>query len=217
MLPMTDTARADLHSYLARVREAARSQKADPEDVAAGVREHVDAALASREAAGAVTAAELAEVLERLGKPSGWAAAEASADGDGETVRVGKVTDWRQLAVLAAGRVGRALRFGIATVVVFWPIGLVWSAAQRGGVFYEWIPGGTPWSGFRPPVYWGRIAALAAAALGSWWLMLAAALLSPPGRGVRSRLRRVGGVDPARAAATVGGSVLVVSLLGFFL
>lgn len=78
---MTDRARELLARYEADVRRSlAGRTDVDPEDVVAGIREHVDAALYGGSAdaiaseATRATAEEVADALERLGAPSSWVA-----------------------------------------------------------------------------------------------------------------------------------------------
>lgn len=81
---MTDRARDLLARYEADVRRSlARRTDLDPEDVVAGIREHVDAALSGGSAdaiappeATQATVEAVADALERLGPPSSWAAAD---------------------------------------------------------------------------------------------------------------------------------------------
>lgn len=112
---MTDRARELLAHYEADVRQSlAGRTDVDPEDVVAGIREHVDAALAGRrpgdQATGGpadviapeatpATAEEVADALERLGAPSAWVEAEATG-GPLSTAGAGVADRWG--AILAA-------------------------------------------------------------------------------------------------------------------
>jgi hypothetical protein len=75
MTSLTEDARDDLDRYLRQVRTALRGHRsADPAEVERDVREHVDAELAG--APEPVDLASLRQVLDRLGAPGTWVAAE---------------------------------------------------------------------------------------------------------------------------------------------
>lgn len=220
-MDLTDRARADLEAYLARVTEAAEEAlDVDADAVAAGVREHVAVALEERETSESVTAAELAEVLERLGEPAEWIEPDEGAPGGSPGIRGQWHADRRGLEEIAgdALRIGlRILEVGIAAVALIWPLAVIWSQAQRGGFLYEWVEGGTPWQGFRPPIYWGRIGTVGAGTLGAWFLLLAILLTLPAAAPLRSRLRSLWGLDARRALLIAGTLFLLIATLGAFL
>lgn len=210
-MELTDRARADLEAYLARVEDlAARDPDVDAAAVAEGLREHVTAALEARDAGDPATASELAEVLERLGDPVEWIGEGGGSPPSPE----GPDDPWR--ATLHRGA-RRALRIGehaIVLVALLWPLALAWSAAQPGGFLYAWVEGGTRWTEFRPPLYWARIAAIAAGMLGAWWLMTGIFLLTPPGSSLRSRLRSLWDLGPVAVLVIAGLVSLFISSLG---
>ena len=135
VMELTKRARRDLERYLERVRDSLRDREGvDPEEVAAGVREHVEATFASREDE-PITAEDLAEVLDRLGSPEKWGD-EAAGSGlltPSEPVSRGaRASDpWIELVPLVLAGAGGILILVELTVPLGWGLLAVAAVTAR--------------------------------------------------------------------------------------
>lgn len=167
-MDLTDRASRDLDRYLERVRESLRDREGvDPEDVVAGVREHLEATFASRQDA-PVTAEDLADVLERLGSPEEWAEEEADSriltPSDPVTRRALGADPWIELAPLSLAAAGGILILVELTVPLGWGLLVVAAVTARlvmGSASYE--TGRRPVSATLVAVLW-HLSAIAAVA-----------------------------------------------------
>ena len=109
MTRMTDDARVRMESYLRRVRASlADDPAADEDEVAEGIREHLEHALSGADEP--VTASQVERVLDELGDPGSWSDTETA----GWRALLGRLyrgpEDWR-LAYLAFGTFVLGLAF----------------------------------------------------------------------------------------------------------
>lgn len=197
---MTRGAREHLRAYLEDVRRAlAGSPDVDPNDVEAGIREHVEAELAARRAGAGepATVEDVADVIARLGSPEAWRVAGAvePTDAAEPATRAERAARDRALAA-AFGSVA----FGVALAFTGRWAGLGWLLLIGGSLGLRvLVPAGIDDAGIRPLE---RLAS-------GWWfvfaLVAALALLLGPGALVWGAAQ-IGGVLEPTLEARLGAA-----------
>ncbi len=221
MTSLTEDARDDLDRYLRQVRTALRGHRsADAAEVERDVREHVDAALAG--APEPVGLASLRQVLDRLGAPGSWVAAEDRPAWRRvlERLRSGP-EDWR-LAYLTFGGFLLGVLLFLAGPLL-WPLPLVLFGASvlmaRASLALISEHGETVgprrWLLYPPLVL---VYAAVGVGLAAWPLpLVAGALTDEPA--LRGRVAQIFSGSPQLAATSVAGAAFGawLALLGVVL
>jgi serine beta-lactamase-like protein LACTB, mitochondrial len=139
---LTDRARGRLERYLAEVRDVvARCGEADPDEVVAGIREHVDAELAAAGLDEPVTAEALDRVLERLGAPERWHEATSGSAPAARTAPTA-FTPLLAFALAVTGALIAAFAMPLPGLTLIAFGALAARAALEGGASFEGSSGG---------------------------------------------------------------------------
>lgn len=130
---LTDGAASMLESYVTGVRSSLSGKPGvSPEDVVAGIREHVEAELSLR-GQDRASVEDVAEVLERLGKPEDWIDGTPSDGSAGGVLTL--LHRWPELAALACVGLGGVL----VLAGVLWGVG--WGLLGAGALLARFAVG----------------------------------------------------------------------------